>query len=1127
MSVAAEPISQAPEKKIEIQPVIAVVNLEPRPQDKVLNPEEFEIIEFFDKLDKLPPLGRYPGAVVLRRFDAGDVICRQGEPGHSAFYVLTDADVDHLHELDPEIGPAVPLDPSVAGRIGSIYVLPGHAAARPTRSWQFWKRTRTSAPKSPEPVSIPNDGVEDIDPKTRCADLRQGDIFGEMSCMTFAPRSATVRVERDCWLLELNRNIFDGLQRDKGYRKHVDDLYVARALNGQLQRFELFSDLNPTQLEVLRDAASLELLEPGSIICEEGDVEQNPDVFLIRSGVVQVVKNAIVSLKAHEIGDWPGFCKALLAAAGPTAAPAAQSAASPADSPSGAPTRSGKPSPAQMLAEAKRKSAEKAAGSAAPPPAAGDPKPAAKITPAEIMARAKQAREAKEASAAAADQPVAAEPAPPKPGKPSTAEIMAAARRKTAAAEATPPPVAPAPPATPAEVTPPRKPTTAEIMAAARAKATAATPSGAEPPSPAEPAAAAPPPPPKAKPSPAEILAAQKKKLAAAAPADSPDSASPAAPKATPAAAAVPRGKPSAAEMLAAVRQKRAAGQVADDTPETALRTSITRDIARPQPAVFAWLSDRVQEAVRTIASAPVEPPSDARQLVVNALNELLRSRPFVMSPPVADLLDHSSLRWRVQSCPKGIKGIKDAWSDVEVRHVGRTLLTLIFPEFVANPGEKIGAARILAYRTRGDVIGEMALVLNAPRSATCIAYDHPPDPKGKREPGRLELVRIKGAVFRKLMADDPELNARVRKLAEGRKASDAATAANVDDQAPLASAEFHELGLFQGQKLLVIDLDSCTRCGDCMRACVETHDDGRSRLFLDGPRFDRFLIPSACRQCLNPLCMIGCPVGSIQRGDNGQIEIEDWCIGCCKCAEQCPYDSIQMHDIGIVTDIEAGWRFAPLRRVKDGWQKSKSGGAHWGSGLSPFAWTAEFRNAVAALDPLGKWTTASTSLPDSLCFRLTFDASAEQLRANQEFRLLVTAPQLDIQIWLNGQPRPDIYRDDKMVREGQFAVKLKRDELRKHDNILAVQVASPSPLPYGAPMLSARLDAIPEAGSMVLDGIEQGKTPEIKLVTERAVVCDLCSHIPGQDPACVSQCPHDAAMRINPLAEFGRIWNR
>jgi Fe-S-cluster-containing hydrogenase component 2 len=43
---------------------------------------------------------------------------------------------------------------------------------------------------------------------------------------------------------------------------------------------------------------------------------------------------------------------------------------------------------------------------------------------------------------------------------------------------------------------------------------------------------------------------------------------------------------------------------------------------------------------------------------------------------------------------------------------------------------------------------------------------------------------------------------------------------------------------------------------------------------------------------------MIGCPVGSIHKGGNGQIVIEDWCIGCEICAKQCPYDAINMHSL-------------------------------------------------------------------------------------------------------------------------------------------------------------------------------------------------------------------------------------
>ena len=43
----------------------------------------------------------------------------------------------------------------------------------------------------------------------------------------------------------------------------------------------------------------------------------------------------------------------------------------------------------------------------------------------------------------------------------------------------------------------------------------------------------------------------------------------------------------------------------------------------------------------------------------------------------------------------------------------------------------------------------------------------------------------------------------------------------------------------------------------------------------------------------------------------------------------------------------------------------------------------------------------------------------------------------------------------------------------------------------------------------------------ELKAVTQRAVVCDLCSTLPDKEPACVAQCPHKAAFRVDARFEF------
>ena len=64
---------------------------------------------------------------------------------------------------------------------------------------------------------------------------------------------------------------------------------------------------------------------------------------------------------------------------------------------------------------------------------------------------------------------------------------------------------------------------------------------------------------------------------------------------------------------------------------------------------------------------------------------------------------------------------------------------------------------------------------------------------------------------------------------------------------------------------------------------------------------------------------------------------------------------------------------------------------------------------------------------------------------------------------------------------------------------------------------LKVRLDEVrkPTVASDVAEEVTQ------KLVTNRAVVCDLCSTQLGQVPACVNACPHDAAMRIDARSEF------
>jgi len=103
----------------------------------------------------------------------------------------------------------------------------------------------------------------------------------------------------------------------------------------------------------------------------------------------------------------------------------------------------------------------------------------------------------------------------------------------------------------------------------------------------------------------------------------------------------------------------------------------------------------------------------------------------------------------------------------------------------------------------------------------------------------------------------------------------------------------------FNGTKSMVIDMDRCTRCDDCVRACASTHD-GNPRFLRHGPMIDNLMIANACMHCVDPVCMIGCPTGAIHRTSfGGEVVINPaTCIGCGTCAANCPYDSIRMVEV-------------------------------------------------------------------------------------------------------------------------------------------------------------------------------------------------------------------------------------
>ena len=106
--------------------------------------------------------------------------------------------------------------------------------------------------------------------------------------------------------------------------------------------------------------------------------------------------------------------------------------------------------------------------------------------------------------------------------------------------------------------------------------------------------------------------------------------------------------------------------------------------------------------------------------------------------------------------------------------------------------------------------------------------------------------------------------------------------------------------GVGEATSVLVIDESLCIGCDQCERACAVTHD-GVSRLDRKaGPSFDSLHLPTSCRHCEQPHCMDDCPADAIHRQPNGEVFIDDSCIGCGKCEENCPYGVIHMAEVPV-----------------------------------------------------------------------------------------------------------------------------------------------------------------------------------------------------------------------------------
>jgi len=187
----------------------------------------------------------------------------------------------------------------------------------------------------------------------------------------------------------------------------------------------------------------------------------------------------------------------------------------------------------------------------------------------------------------------------------------------------------------------------------------------------------------------------------------------------------------------------------------------------------------------------------------------------------------------------------------------------------------------VLSYVAAGNYIGEMALMSDAPRSATVKAAV-------PTECVMLEAKRFVEVVGR---------NTSMRGDVDARSMQRMSTNQNMESNADSGNliSFLMQQGLGEATDVLLIDQSLCIGCDNCEKACAETHD-GTSRLDREaGPTYAEIHVPTSCRHCEHPHCMKDCPPDAIHRSQNGEVFISDACIGCGNCEKNCPYGVIQL----------------------------------------------------------------------------------------------------------------------------------------------------------------------------------------------------------------------------------------
>ena len=199
------------------------------------------------------------------------------------------------------------------------------------------------------------------------------------------------------------------------------------------------------------------------------------------------------------------------------------------------------------------------------------------------------------------------------------------------------------------------------------------------------------------------------------------------------------------------------------------------------------------------------------------------------------------------------------------------------------------GKPVFLSYLPAGSYFGEMAVIDGSKRTATVKAAI------------KSEVVRFPGAAFTALLDRNPKLREKALADMAGRREINQFIESRKDsfggavDMYSQTAQFLVDNGLGEATDVLLIDETLCVGCDNCEKACADSHE-GLSRLDREAGRtYAHLHVPTSCRHCEHPHCMADCPPNAIKRGPDGEVFIDETCIGCGNCQRNCPYGVIRL----------------------------------------------------------------------------------------------------------------------------------------------------------------------------------------------------------------------------------------